>query len=450
MLAATASKHAKMKTEMELLGAPAALVLPDKASELFKGPRATAIDGSAWDHATLIRALRAVAEEVAATPSGEITLVTVQNLEPSLAQAAFTEEALDRGWARETPDGQVEWIQFSETDAGWIESILQRIKALFTGRANRPPLPAPDPLPDSCRVALVGDWGTGLYGAPRFAAWAKPQAWDAVIHLGDTYYAGTTSEVLKRLSHPWPIAQSPINSTASRFLNGNHEMYSGGKPYFDFVTNFQQASRQRSSCFALQNSNWLLIGLDTSWHGFDVEPAMQNGHIDQVQKDWLRGLLEHSGTRRVILLSHHQPFHFTGTVNDEMTGGLNWLWLRHKVDYWYWGHEHFGVLYEPCSYGFKGRCVGHGGMPETRPQAIRNAPGTVIPNTQCSWKRLTTTVAGGSVTATILDGPNPLVLPGAQAADFAPHGWVALTLNGAALTEEWYLADGAVSIGAPA
>lgn len=434
--------HPQLQAALAELEDPQVTLAPEPVNTIFEGPRDTARSGDAWDTDTLVRALRDVGTEVAQSPHGETALVTAHNLEPSLAQAALTEVALERGWAQETADGQIEWVQFSAVDAGWLGSVLQRIKAQFTGRADRPPLPEhPETLPNPCRLALVGDWGTALYGAPKFTQWAiQTGGLNAVVHLGDTYYAGTKKEVEKRLSKPWPIQSSPTEPTLSRFLNGNHEMYSGGKPYFSFIKDFKQLHPQTSSCFAMQNDHWLVIGLDTAWHGFKVEPAMQNGHLDDLQAEWLKKMVDNAGNRRVILLSHHQPFHFTGKVNAELTTDLQSLWDAEKVEVWYWGHEHFGVRYDRSPYGFVGRCLGHGGKPENRPSKVRNAVGTAIPNTNCEWKQLKMTVAQREIQIRVLDGPNPLVAHGAQAEDFGPQGWAVLNLDGPDLTEEWYLA----------
>ena len=73
-------------------------------------------------------------------------------------------------------------------------------------------------------------------------------------------------------------------------------MYSGGRGYFDALSLFFQ---QSSSCVALQNTNWLILGLDTAYVDFNLSPA-------QVQ--WITQMIAAAGTRKVILCSHHQPF----------------------------------------------------------------------------------------------------------------------------------------------
>src|SRR5205814_236051 len=74
-------------------------------------------------------------------------------------------------------------------------------------------------LPRLAKVAVVGDWGTGLPDAAamvdRIVSDLSP---DALIHLGDIYYSGTPDEcqanvarVLSRLSTPVPTFMIPGN-----------------------------------------------------------------------------------------------------------------------------------------------------------------------------------------------------------------------------------------------
>jgi hypothetical protein len=81
---------------------------------------------------------------------------------------------------------------------------------------------------------------------------------------------------------------------------------------------------------------------------------------------------------------------------------------------------------------------------------VRNAAvSQPIHGTACTWRLVRTPVKGQSVQAWVLDGPNPLVVQGSGAEDYAPHGWAVLTLDGPSLVEEWYLADGAVRLFQP-
>ena len=125
-------------------------------------------------------------------------------------------------------------------------------------------------LPAQAKVAIVGDWGTGQDAAKlvlRQIANKKP---DVVIHLGDIYYAGTQFEVDNYFLQPWKqilnlarLIQFPTFSLA-----GNHDMYSGGVPYYQMI---QTELGQPASYFCLRNANWQFVGLDTGYH--DHNPA---------------------------------------------------------------------------------------------------------------------------------------------------------------------------------
>ena len=78
----------------------------------------------------------------------------------------------------------------------------------------------------------------------------------------------------------WPKRPA---GTINRALNGNHEMYSGGKGYFQAVAGFFQ---QPASCFALQNADWILVCLDTAYEDFD---------LDAKQVAWLKSIVNAAG-----------------------------------------------------------------------------------------------------------------------------------------------------------
>jgi hypothetical protein len=149
-------------------------------------------------------------------------------------------------------------------------------------------------------VGILGDWGSGLYGAPVCAKSIAegPDRYGLMLHLGDVYYAATHDEVEDRFLRFWPRLPGALN----RALNGNHEMYTGGHSYFeDILPGFGQAS----SYFALENDNWVLVGLDTS---YTADFGGHEGNIDDAQVTWLRKILAGAGDKKVVLFSHHQPF----------------------------------------------------------------------------------------------------------------------------------------------
>src|SRR5229473_3358212 len=108
---------------------------------------------------------------------------------------------------------------------GWIGSFFTWWRKIRP-HTWQTPAPAPDKIANRFRIAVFGDWGTGLYGAPVLArAIAVDKAgFQVVLHLGDTYYSGVNDEIKERLLADWPKVAGAVN----RSLNGNHEMYTGG------------------------------------------------------------------------------------------------------------------------------------------------------------------------------------------------------------------------------
>ena len=81
------------------------------------------------------------------------------------------------------------------------------------------------------------------------------------VHLGDVYYAGTSDEELHLFASLWPPG-----SFGSFALNSNHEMYSGAKPYFlETLANDKFLKQGGCSYFALENTNWVIVGLDSAY-----------------------------------------------------------------------------------------------------------------------------------------------------------------------------------------
>src|SRR3954470_17683044 len=82
------------------------------------------------------------------------------------------------------------------------------------------------PLEAQCRVALVGDWGTGTPGQRAVAAAIAAKQPPHVIHMGDVYPTGAPPEVELYFIKVW----GDLGPAGARFwsLNGNHDMYAKG------------------------------------------------------------------------------------------------------------------------------------------------------------------------------------------------------------------------------
>ena len=89
----------------------------------------------------------------------------------------------------------------------------------------RPASPVPDALPEVARAAIVGDWGTGMYGAPAIARAIRddPDPFAVLMHLGDVYYWAPVARATLldacrrgRTRQPGPELQSRHVLAASR------------------------------------------------------------------------------------------------------------------------------------------------------------------------------------------------------------------------------------------
>lgn len=303
---------------------------------------------------------------------------------------------------------------------GWMGSFFTWWKGIHK-HAWKVPDPTPTNISNGCRIAVFGDWGTGLYGAPVLARSiaADIKGFQIVLHLGDTYYSGDDDEVRERLVQVWPKVSGALN----RSLNGNHEMYTGGHAYFKAVS---QSFAQSASCFAFQNDHWLLIGLDSAYKDHD---------LNDEQIPWVNQLIAQAGNRKLVVFSHHQPYSLLDVQGPSLVAKLA-SYLEQKKNFaWYWGHEHHCLLYDRHpAWGLFGRCIGHGGFPYFREGNFGAAP------PKPKWIKL----AGKNLVpgARILDGLNPFI-PGHEK-EYGPHGYVVLEFDGPHMRELVVDADGTV------
>jgi hypothetical protein len=246
----------------------------------------------------------------------------------------------------------------------WLENILHK-------QPFPPGMPTILPMDDQVTIVMAGDFGTGNFGASdspsvkisKFIPSVKP---DYTIHLGDVYYAGTGTEEATKLLSLWPRG-----SKGSFTMNSNHEMYSSGGPYFNEVVGGPVFNRLQSpySFFALENSNWIIVGLDSAYFSSPLKLYL-NGTLgtDNAQIAFLRQVVECG--KRTIVLTHHNPFPVAG-FNPETdphsvlyTDVMDVFPKDRAPSYWYYGHEHVAAAYTPLQgNGLLCRCLGHGALP---------------------------------------------------------------------------------------
>jgi hypothetical protein len=330
-------------------------------------------------------------------------------------------------------------------DHHWIESALNYYQ---TGVAGRVPFPTAtgviNPVKslvkeDEIRIAIAGDWGTGADPADRYPYATARSVADQMatktphytIHLGDVYYSGLEAEETAKFVGHWPTG-----SVASYALNSNHEMYCGGKGFFNILLKNEKFKAQQGlSYFALTNDVWLIVGLDTAYFAYYQSLLYENGALFEadaqkqkdgmVQAQWLSALLKEHGHKRVILLTHHDGFDV-----HPITGKLSRKPLYQQITaqmanvhdwWWYWGHVHGVIAYERIFFDNNSavtpRCIGHGAIPYLPfpPDLKHLGDGTV----RVQWVETDLARNGGDSRR-------------------APNGYLLLTLKGAELREDLF------------
>ena len=264
--------------------------------------------------------------------------------------------------------------KFGGCDPNYKDAMLQYLKYLRNGGhtpyrtfVNLDDFVIDGRLPTDAVIGIVADWATGEAEALEVLRQVKAYNPHAAIHLGDIYYAGTEYEIENYFYQPWKNILEPENSGVLSFaLPGNHDLYAGGKPFYDLLDKLavlNDSNKKMASYFCLRNEHWQLIGLDTALHDrLGAGPTK----LEESELEWLKDKIENSGGRRTILLSHHQLF----SSNDQFDGKsynanlYNQLAsLLPKVDLWLWGHEHDLVIFGEYLNLKRGRCIGGSAFP---------------------------------------------------------------------------------------
>lgn len=249
------------------------------------------------------------------------------------------------------------------SDPRWISAVFAMgMRDAVYGRHPFKKEPVSYEIPDIARVVIVGDWASGIPRALKVRDQIVKVLEESgperhVIHLGDVYYSGWPHEYEKRMLGPWPVKKSDATVIRSWNLNGNHDMYCGGDGYFKTgLGDVRFAAQGGCSYFRLHNSEWDIVGLDT---------AHQEAGLKDPQGEWLG---EMDPQRKLMLLSHHQPFSAYQDGMPDLRGKLVPLLREREVDAWFWGHEHRCMRYKPHDRIRYGCCIGNGGVPEYMPR----------------------------------------------------------------------------------
>ncbi len=223
--------------------------------------------------------------------------------------------------------------------------------------------PLEDPQPGQpLEIALFSDFGVGRYYSKYIAKQFRTRRFPYAIHCGDVYYAGKKKEFKEYFDD----LLDPILADTSVFaLNSNHEMYSGGVPYFESISRRKQLQpakqKQEGSYFCLRSQKFQIVGIDTAFfkHGRYKDEVLQTWLAARLREGRQLGLIN-------ILLSADHPYDLGDTdLSKLLDKDLRSLVIGEKlVDLWFWGNTHYCALYGASgALPFVGSCIGHGGYP---------------------------------------------------------------------------------------
>jgi hypothetical protein len=316
--------------------------------------------------------------------------------------------------------------KYEQLDAGWTLSLLNYFLTRIFGKSHFRHTPAHIPATGkkSVSLALVGDWGTGIWDdhgcicpSAMIALQLQSLNPDYAIHLGDVYYSGTTGEERENLEDVW-FRDFGTNLA----LNSNHEMYSGAKGYFRVLEekNGKFSSQQGTSYFCIELDDWIILGLDSAYYADNF--LCQNGVLsddDENQIKFIQSLP--LSKKRLVVLTHHNGLSLDGKTQTKL-----WADVTKKIgvspDFWYWGHLHNGVAYssKAKSGTTKARCVGHGALPFGKASAL---------------------LAGDEPIDTVVYFSHE---PSPDQQDRVQNGFALLSFSAAGMTEKFYNQSGKV------
>jgi hypothetical protein len=283
----------------------------------------------------------------------------------------MTNRSLRPEWAAEDPQGLARALE--STDPRWASSFAAaKTLKMVRGQHKFPDAPPTTvKLGEKARVILVGDWGSGLPRAIKVRDRIQERLFETdatgrdlhVIHLGDVYYSGFESEYKKRFLANWPVNKGEASRIGSWCLNGNHDMFTGGHAYFDFLLKEPRFARQGgTSYFALENEVWQILGLDTAYNPPD--PRGNRGDLFGLQAQWVKDKRAAVPAKKAVLLSHHQLFSPYEGGSPRLAEKLAPVIADpHGITAWFWAHEHRCVIYDQSHPVKNGRLLGHGGVP---------------------------------------------------------------------------------------
>ena len=258
--------------------------------------------------------------------------------------------------------------KYEVLDIDWLEAVIIWLENYFEKKRTFPKPGTWFNIPDITSIAIFGDWGGGTWKDNSVAKLISNNITnlktDINIHLGDVYYAGEPDQEQHYLLDLWPAGKK-----ANFTLNSNHEMYPLGKGYFDTsLKNPLFKHQDNKSFFALENKNWIIVGLDSAFDA-DTNDLYLKGNINQTQIDFLKKVA--AKNKKVIVLSHHNPLDITGQKKQSLWSQVVTP-LNGTLKYWYWGHIHGAAVYDTVD-GVSCRLSGHGVIPWGNATSLQNS-----------------------------------------------------------------------------
>jgi Calcineurin-like phosphoesterase len=240
-----------------------------------------------------------------------------------------------------------------------VHAFLSRYDSSLLELAGRTPTRVALIRKEKPRIAILGDAGYRGQSQDNVISSIlqshNKSPYDFAIHLGDTYYGGDESEMLKNLLEP---LSALTNAGIKVFtLVGNHDLYYGADGYLAALRILDQPGRY----FLIETPAWRIACLDTSLAAMGIFRA--DAKLDEGQLDWLDSLLNAKDKRPLILMSHHYIVSGWGDAPPSLIHQLQTR-VKDRVFAWYWGHEHGCAIYDRDPHGFYGACVGNGAFVE--------------------------------------------------------------------------------------
>jgi len=272
-------------------------------------------------------------------------------------------------------------LRLNKRDPRWVLVLKAKAIKRRRGAAKFPDNSSRStPVSSQARIVLLGDWGSGVPDAVKLAN----EIWNSyllpdigkkelhIAHLGDVYYAGLKKEYTRNFLQHWPVPSVHATNVKSWCLAGNHDMFSGGKSYFDMLKDSRFAAQNQGSYFLLENTDWQVFGLDTSF-----DPRDFTGNIGELYGEQAAWVANHRATvanKKCLMLTHHQPFSAYEPVAENLERRLRPISALGQIDAWFWGHEHLCARYDQHDNIRYPVLLGHGGFPENPKTKLSSSP----------------------------------------------------------------------------